>query len=266
MNPEWRTTVLNVCLRIVTLVILAAVVTTGTAGAATWHVEQDGSGDFDDIQPAVDAAAAGDTILIGPGLYDQARPVMLPGWSFEADVIVYVDKERLTFIGENRDEVVVGPMEYQDGQTEPKCFASGALTQAWRIQGVTMQNSWNGVYDNTGVIVDNCKIVSCPGPGIITGSPNGLEIVNGVFEDNGLGIFAVSPCSGVRIVDSEFTSSLISLQNTTDVAIEGCTMTSGGGGCAVRPLCRLSCGLRDYRYGQSRNYCVFSICCLYRTV
>ena len=78
--------------------------------AATWHVEQDGSGDFDDIQPAVDAAAAGDTILIGPGHYDQARSVLLPGWSFEADVIVYVNKERLTFIGENRDEVVVGPM------------------------------------------------------------------------------------------------------------------------------------------------------------
>ena len=46
--------------------------------AATWHVEQDGSGDFDDIQPAVDAAAAGDTILIGPGHYDQARSVLLP--------------------------------------------------------------------------------------------------------------------------------------------------------------------------------------------
>ena len=121
-------------------------------------------------------------------------------------------------------------MEYQDGQTEPKCFASGSLTQTWRIQNVTMQNSWNGVYDNTGVVVDNCKIVSCPGPGIITGSPNGLEIVNGVFEDNGLGIFAVSPCSGVRIVDSEFTSSSISLQNTTDVTIVGCTMVGSTGG------------------------------------
>ena len=35
--------------------------------ARTWRVEKDGSGDFTVIQDAVDAAAAGDTIRIGPG-------------------------------------------------------------------------------------------------------------------------------------------------------------------------------------------------------
>ena len=170
----------------------------------------------------------GDTILIGPGHYDQARSVLLPGWSFEADVIVYVNKERLTFIGENRDEVVVGPMEYQDGQTEPKCFASGSLTQAWRIQNVTMQNSWNGLYNGGGVYLENCCIEGCRGSGIFTGAPGGLNISHCVFVDNYDGLFSFAPCSGISIVDSEFTSSLISLQNTTDVSIEGCTMSGGG--------------------------------------
>ena len=166
MNPEQRATVLNVCLRIVTLVILAAVVTTGTAGAATWHVEQDGSGDFDDIQPAVDAAAAGDTILIGPGHYDQARSVLIPQWAGETDVFVYVDKEDLTFIGSDRDEVIVGPSVYYSTYFGPKGFATGDLTQRWRIENVTMQNMWDGVYDEGGVYLENCRIVGCRGQGI----------------------------------------------------------------------------------------------------
>lgn len=54
----------------------------GRAVATTWRVELDGSGDFSDIQPAVDAAASGDTILVGPGRFDMLRPA--PG---KADVV-----------------------------------------------------------------------------------------------------------------------------------------------------------------------------------
>ena len=145
-------------------------------------------------------------------------------------MIVYVNKERLTFIGENRDEVVVGPSEYNEGQTESKCFASGSLTQTWRIQNVTMQNSWNGLYNGGGVYLENCCIEGCRGSGIFTGAPGGLNISHCVFVDNYDGLFSFAPCSGISIVDSEFTSSSISLQNTTDVTIEGCTISGGLGG------------------------------------
>ena len=36
---------------------------------ATWTVEQDGSGDFETIQEAVEAASPGDLVLVGPGTY-----------------------------------------------------------------------------------------------------------------------------------------------------------------------------------------------------
>lgn len=49
--------------------MLASLLASG-AEARTWRVERDGSGDYTIIQDAVDAAASGDTIRIGPGRFD----------------------------------------------------------------------------------------------------------------------------------------------------------------------------------------------------
>lgn len=46
----------------------------GSASARTWRVEKDGFGDYTTIQPAVDAAAPGDIVLIGPGRYLEQAP------------------------------------------------------------------------------------------------------------------------------------------------------------------------------------------------
>ena len=53
----------------------------GYAEAATWRVERDGSGDYTTIQPAINGAVHGDTILIGPGQYTEYQTVTLPGWN-----------------------------------------------------------------------------------------------------------------------------------------------------------------------------------------
>ena len=68
--------------------LAAALVIPPAAGAATWRVERDGSGDYTTIQPAVDAAASGDTILIGPGQYTEYQHVHPLGWVNPADVFV----------------------------------------------------------------------------------------------------------------------------------------------------------------------------------
>nr|MBP7496211.1 hypothetical protein [Bacteroidales bacterium] len=64
----------------VCLTVLIAVFFLSTTAQTTWNVKQDGSGDFTTIQAAINAAAAGDIIMIGPGLYDEES--MLTGSGF----------------------------------------------------------------------------------------------------------------------------------------------------------------------------------------
>jgi hypothetical protein len=56
--------------RLFSLVFVLVLVPT-LACAATWHVQQDGTGDFLTIGDAVAAAAPSDEVLIGPGLYPE---------------------------------------------------------------------------------------------------------------------------------------------------------------------------------------------------
>jgi len=71
----------------------AAAVSTGSVGR-TLTVAQDGSGDFETISAAIEAAAEGDTILIGPGSYVES---------------LYLDKA-LTLSGDApREDVVLAP-------------------------------------------------------------------------------------------------------------------------------------------------------------
>jgi len=77
-----------------------------TVGAVTWHVEKDGSGDFTVIQDAVDASAAGDTVRIGPGRYEEWRVYSTP----DGDLLKMVHPPHdLTFIGAGWDETILGP-------------------------------------------------------------------------------------------------------------------------------------------------------------
>src|SRR6056297_2632943 len=70
------------------LTLGALMVLASLAPAATWTVERDGTGDFTVIQEAVDVAADGDTIRIGPGRYDEKTLFVTPGWSEFVRVIV----------------------------------------------------------------------------------------------------------------------------------------------------------------------------------
>jgi hypothetical protein len=118
--------------------------------AGILRVEQDGSGDYTAIQPALDAAAAGDTILIGPGVYTEYQTVTLPNWNWAIDVYAYVQQENLTIIGTDREAVVIGPEVADFHLFGPKGITVVQTVNALRVENVTLRNLYNGIYFYTG--------------------------------------------------------------------------------------------------------------------
>ena len=105
----------------VLLTLGALMVLASLAPAATWTVERDGTGDFTVIQEAVDVAADGDTIRIGPGRYDEKTLFVTPGWSEFVRVIVR--QEELTIIGSGPETII--------GQEEPWELDQGWHRGSW---------------------------------------------------------------------------------------------------------------------------------------
>ena len=77
---------------LVALIVLLVPCLGGQGRCRTWVVELDGSGDFTVIQDAVDAAADGDTIFIGPGHHTAMVPVSIYGTH---DTLVYAHWSRM---------------------------------------------------------------------------------------------------------------------------------------------------------------------------
>jgi hypothetical protein len=123
----------------------------------TWRVELDGSGDFTDIQLAVEASAAGDTILIGPGRFDKLHPCVAPGWT--EDAIVAVVQDDLTFIGAGADQTILGmATHYAPPGQYPKAFCS-VDTFSGAIKNLTIENIKTGIYWWRGtLVVEDCII------------------------------------------------------------------------------------------------------------
>lgn len=121
------------------LILLCAL--SGSPMAATWEVNQDGLGDFDNIRDAIDSAGPGDQILVGPGLYYEQALVI------DRDIILEsLDGLEATFL---------------DGEGSFRCLhvTAGATVQ---ITGLTIQNG--RAYDGAGIHVDqgsNAMVSEC---------------------------------------------------------------------------------------------------------
>ena len=57
------------------------------------------------------AAAAGDTIDIGPGEYTEFEVVQPGYWGFNVEIYAYVTVDNLTIIGAGADQTIIGPTE-----------------------------------------------------------------------------------------------------------------------------------------------------------
>ncbi len=128
----------------------------------TWRVERDGTGDFLAIQPAIEAASAGDTIQLGPGRYIEYQTWTPPGWTWPMDIYGYVTKENLTFIGADVETVIIGP-EVQEFLNEgPKGIMIPQEISQIRFRDITFSNLYNGICFLDGTIYcSHCKVEDC---------------------------------------------------------------------------------------------------------
>ncbi len=189
------------------LLLFAGLHAAADAGARTWRVELDGSGDFADIQPAVEAAAPGDTIHIGPGRFDTFHPITAPAWT--EPTIVGVLKDNLTFIGSGRDVTILGPLTYRGAYSEkPKVFCSFGGYSA-RISDMTISQVEAGIlWERGDLSVQGCRFYAdspeCFGMQLLTDScqvadcsfdePNGGMAVLVINQLGNMQLFRISDC------------------------------------------------------------------------
>ncbi len=188
MAPEHRCTAPAAALACAFLTLAAA------APAAILNVEADGSGQYPNIQAAIDAAVAGDTVLLGSGVYRHAVTRTLNGSTCNS---VCFMKSDITLQGAG------GPVpSVIDGQDVRHGICGEGLGPATVIRGVTVLdgkasgNGGNGVWGGgmlfhySSPVVEDCVIRSCFAVGgggmLFNGSHAGVGAVvrSCVFENN----------------------------------------------------------------------------------
>lgn len=140
---------------------LVAVNVAGIAAGATITVRKDGSGDFSVIQQALDVAADGDTVQIGPGEYAESTMVRLPGWAYDIGSFANIESANVTLIGAGMDATVIGPSSYRGngGTFEPAAVSYGLGGGYLQMSGLTVRNCYAGMYVGGELRMDNCALI-----------------------------------------------------------------------------------------------------------
>jgi Secretion system C-terminal sorting domain/Right handed beta helix region len=141
-----------------------------TSQAASWLVMKDGSGDFTEIQAAVDGCAVGDTVLVGPGRYDTFVDLW-PDLDWVAVIALSVDS--LTVRALYPNTAIIGPpagKKIFDGTDKIGEYHIGAAplgTNSWMvIEDLVFENLQRGIDLFPSGIVRNCAFRSISDTGI----------------------------------------------------------------------------------------------------
>lgn len=166
-----------------------------------WHVEKDGSGDFTVIQDAVDAAASGDTVRIGPGRYEEYAPHEIAGHPY--NMHVFISGKDLVLLGAGADATVIGQTEQDWNEVTMGIdveYCSGI------VSSLSVQNSEYGVDVAYGsAAIDNCSF-SHSRYGIEVDVSGNSAIDGCVFMDNRFGVWVYTASGVCTISDSDFSS------------------------------------------------------------
>jgi hypothetical protein len=139
----------------------------------TSRVERDRSGDFTTLQPALDAAARGDTVCIGPGRYDENAPFTTVGWTAETRAAVKVDS--LVLIGTDCNAVVVGPAQFDGSAVDLRGIAMVRELTHLTVESLTVENAWHGLFAFGSASVRSATFRTCDS-GIFALTPTGMQV------------------------------------------------------------------------------------------
>ncbi len=207
------------------------------ATAATITVRKDGTGNYAVIQDAVDHAAAGDTILIGPGRYEEKKPytsyppVSAEKWTFDTYVAVGVSD--LTIIGAGSDQTIIGPpSRLWVNPAEPKIICALSRVSRLVVEDLTMENVFNGIYrDQRGTLeVRRCKTRGCA-IAITTWSELGTIIEECQFQDIDYGVISFYPARNLTVTNCNFVACEASFDHTANAVVTDCNFDRYSVGC-----------------------------------
>lgn len=211
-----------------------------------WNVEKDGSGDYSIIQDAVDAAASGDTILIGPGRFNDQQIRTCIG---ETDSVrIFIPHDVLTLIGAGPEITIVGQdqpwdlaQSYHVGVfADPSCG-----NNILNIDGIRFENMGFGLYAGSGirstikdcvfagnswsihVLSDTTRISGCQFDGM---ARNGF-FVSSHFQE----FFQMDNCNGFAPLplDKPWRQTHVHFEGTRVANIDQCIFRNGFGGISV---------------------------------
>ena len=221
-----------------TLMIAALIsLTLGATAAAgrTWTVRKDGTGDFQVIQEAVDAASDGDVIDIGPGRFDDYQTIWYqgaPGW----DAYVNIDGKSLTLQGAGADQTIIGP-EDQDFHPWPGIDVMVIMALNCgpvQISDMTLEHSpWELIsYSSWDQRLEVSRCVFREGNrGVIVACPDGGFVTDSQFFDmDDYAIHTTNPTNNFVVQNCSFSNvygPAAADWSPSQLVVSDCTMDGG---------------------------------------
>lgn len=237
----------------------------------TITVRRDGSGDYATLQPALDSAASGDTVLIGPGEYTEWTIERLPGYAWDVKTFGRVKCQNLTLIGAGMNETILGPVtsECVYATFSPKCivyeFGAGNLN----VSDLTVRNSYEGISLAGTLHMDRCHVADCGQAVFWTNAGSGgwikdsqIDVGVPLLDPIGFDIGAGGSGSNILIENCSIQSSAVvkgvlgmnirnctlgglSLYASSSVYVHGCTIPISDNGCVVLSSGNNYCEVHD---------------------
>jgi len=172
------------------------------------RVEKDGSGDFTVIQDALDAAAPGDSVLVGTGRFDDFRAgaSVIGGSEFQA--IAWLKTADVTLVGAGAELTTLGPdslVSYIGGLPTMGVYVDGGATI--HIEGIAIEQMVVPIRVRNACTIQDAKVTN-PGVSwglIVSGTDN--VIVRSCRFLGSDAIWTASPAvAGLLVDDCEFYS------------------------------------------------------------